>query len=102
MSRRKRKWTSLSIVVYYILKTGMPPKEFGKDYLSRRREDKILKSHIKRLKDLGYDVAIKKAASSSMKRDNNMVGGWRLILTGGCDPEFETDPAEVKNKAMLP
>ena len=50
------------IMVYYILKTGMPCKELGKDYLSRRREDKIVKGHIKRLKYLGYDGAIKKAA----------------------------------------
>jgi hypothetical protein len=50
------------IMVYYILKTDMPYKELGKDYLSRGREDKIVKSHIKRLKDLGYEVALKKAA----------------------------------------
>ena len=50
------------IMAYYILKTGMPYKELGNDYLSRRREAKIVKSHIKRLKDLGYEVAIKKAA----------------------------------------
>jgi transposase len=50
------------IMVYYILKTGMPYKELGKDYLNRRREDKIVKGHMKRLKDLGYEVAIKKAA----------------------------------------
>ena len=46
------------IMVYYILKTGMPYKELGKDYLSRRREDKIVKGHLKRLKDLGYEVSI--------------------------------------------
>jgi hypothetical protein len=40
----------------------MPYKELGKDYLSRRREDKIVKGHIKRLKDLGYEVTLKKAA----------------------------------------
>jgi transposase len=50
------------IMAYHILKTGMPYRELGKDYLSRRREDKIVKSHIKRLKDLGYVVELKKVA----------------------------------------
>jgi transposase len=50
------------IIVYYILKTGMPYKELGKNYLSRGREDKLVKDHIRRLKDLGYEVALKKAA----------------------------------------
>jgi hypothetical protein len=40
----------------------VPYKELGKDYMSRRRENKVVKGHIKRLKDLGYEVAIKKAA----------------------------------------
>ncbi len=37
-------------------------KELGKDYLNRRREGKIVKNHIKRLKDLGYEVELKKVA----------------------------------------
>ena len=51
------------IMAYYILKTGTPYKELGHDYLSRRKEDKIVKGHIKRLKDLGYEVELKKAAA---------------------------------------
>ena len=50
------------IMAYHILKNGMPYRELGEDYLYRRREDKIVKSHIKRLKDLGYEIALKKAA----------------------------------------
>ena len=50
------------IMAYQILKTGIPYKELGHDYLSRRKEDKIVKGHIKRLKDLGYEVELKKAA----------------------------------------
>jgi len=34
--------------------------------------------------------------------DNKWFSGWRSILTGGYDPEFETDPAGLKNKGMLP
>ena len=48
------------IMVYDILKTGMPHKELCKDYLSQRREDNIVKGHIKRLKDLGYKVSLTK------------------------------------------
>ena len=51
------------IMAYQILKTGIPYKELGHDYLSRRKEDKIVKGHIKRLKDLGYQVELKKAAA---------------------------------------
>jgi transposase len=50
------------IMAYYILKTRMPYKELGKDYLSRRREDRIVKNNIKRLRDLGYEVELKKVA----------------------------------------
>ena len=51
------------IMAYQILKTGIPYKELGHDYLSWRKEDKIVKGHIKRLKDLGYQVELKKAAA---------------------------------------
>ncbi len=50
------------IMAYHILRNGMPYRELGEDYLSRRREDKIVKSHVKRLKDLGYEIELKKAA----------------------------------------
>ena len=43
-------------------KKRVPYKELGKDYLLQRRKDKIVKNHIKRLRDLGYEVELKKAA----------------------------------------
>ena len=43
---------------------GRHNEELGKDYLLHRREDKIVKNHIKRLRDLGYEVELKKAAWS--------------------------------------
>jgi hypothetical protein len=49
-------------MAYYILKTGMPCRKLGKNYLLHRREDKIVKNHFKRLRDLGYEVVLKKAA----------------------------------------
>jgi len=51
------------IMAYYILKTGTPYKELGNDYLNRRKKDKIVKNHVKRLQDLGYAVELKKAAA---------------------------------------
>jgi transposase len=50
------------VIAYHIIKNGVPYKELGKDYLLHRREDKIVKNHIKRLRDLGYEVELKKAA----------------------------------------
>jgi hypothetical protein len=50
------------VIAYHIIKKGLPYKELGKDYLLHRREDKIVKNHIKRLRDLGYEVELKKAA----------------------------------------
>ena len=51
------------IMAYHILKTGIPYKELGNDYLNRRKEGKIVKNHVKRLQDLGYTVELKKAAA---------------------------------------
>jgi biotin operon repressor len=45
------------------LKTGIPYKEHGKDYLNLRRKDKIVKNHVKRLRDLGYTIELKEAAA---------------------------------------
>jgi transposase len=50
------------VMAYHIIKNGVPYKELGKDYLLHRRADKIVKNHIKRLRDLGYEVELKKAA----------------------------------------
>ncbi len=50
------------VIAYHIIKNGVPYKELGKDYLLHRREDKIVKNHVKRLRDLGYEVELKKAA----------------------------------------
>ena len=50
------------IMAYHIIKNGVPHKELGNYYLLHRREDKIVKNHVKRLHDLGYEVELKKAA----------------------------------------
>jgi transposase len=50
------------IMSYYILKYKQPYKELGADYLDKMRKDKIVRSHVKRLENLGYTVTIAKAA----------------------------------------
>jgi hypothetical protein len=50
------------VMSYYILKHRVPHKELGKDYLNQRKKHKIVKSHIRMLKNLGYEVEIKEAA----------------------------------------
>ena len=90
------------IMAYYILKTGTPYKELGNDYLNRRKKDKIVKNHVKRLQDLGYAVELKKAAAWSSVKEKNDSTGQRSNLTGGYNPVGETDLARCKNKGMLP
>lgn len=50
------------IMCYSILKHKVGYKELGMDYLDSRREDKITKSYINRLKKLGYNVTLEKVA----------------------------------------
>lgn len=50
------------VMSYQILKHKVPYRELGIDYLDRRRKDKIIRSYIKRLTALGYEVTIKEAA----------------------------------------
>jgi hypothetical protein len=47
---------------YQILKYKVEYKELGIDYLDNRRKDKIVRSYIKRLGNLGYDVLLQKVA----------------------------------------
>lgn len=51
------------IMSYYILKHKAAYKELGIDYLDKRKKDKIVKSYIKRLSNIGYDVVIVKKAA---------------------------------------
>jgi hypothetical protein len=50
------------IMSYYILKYKVAYKELGMDYLDKRKKDKITRSYIKRLKNLGYNVILEEAA----------------------------------------
>jgi transposase len=50
------------IMCYHILKYKVPYKELGENYLDVRKKDRIVKSHIKRLTSLGYEVTLKEAA----------------------------------------
>jgi transposase len=50
------------IMCYHILKNKVPYKELGGNYLDDRRKDRITKSYVKRLNNLGYTVVLKEAA----------------------------------------
>lgn len=50
------------IMSYFILKYKVPYKELEINYLNNRRKDKITRSYVGRLKKLGYEVSLKKAA----------------------------------------
>jgi len=44
------------IAAYYILKDKVAYRELGADYLNQQRKDKQIKHHLKRLKQLGYEL----------------------------------------------
>lgn len=50
------------VMSYHILKNKVPYRELGVNYLDDRRKEKITKSYIKRLSNLGYEVTLKEAA----------------------------------------
>jgi transposase len=50
------------IMCYHILKYKLPYKELGANYLDTRKKDRIAKSSIKRLTNLGFTVTVNEAA----------------------------------------
>ena len=50
------------IMCYHILKYKVPYKELGANYLDVRKKDRIAKSYIKRLTNLGYAVTLQEVA----------------------------------------
>jgi len=53
---------SILTAAYYMLRDGVPYKDLGADHFVKRDRAKIAQRLTKRLRDLGYDVEIKKAA----------------------------------------
>ncbi len=50
------------IMCYHLLKYKVPYKELGANYLDTRKKDRIVKSYLKRLTNLGFTVTLKEAA----------------------------------------
>ena len=50
------------IMCYHILKYKVPYKELGANYLDTRKKDRIAKSYLKRLTNLGFTVTLNEAA----------------------------------------
>ena len=50
------------IACYQVLKYKVPYKELGANYLTERKRDRIARSYVKRLSNLGYTVTLKEVA----------------------------------------
>jgi transposase len=50
------------IACYQVLKYKVPYKELGANYLTERKRDRIARSYVKRLSNLGYAVTLKEVA----------------------------------------
>ena len=50
------------IMCYHILKKKVPYRELGANYLDERKKDRIAKSYLRRLTNLGYTVVLNEAA----------------------------------------
>jgi len=50
------------ISAYHILKYRVPYQELGANYLDQRKKERIARSYVKRLTNLGYSVTLKEAA----------------------------------------
>jgi len=48
------------IAAYFILKEKVEYKELGYEYLQNLKKDKKIERHLKSLKEMGFEVAIKK------------------------------------------
>ena len=49
---------SLLVVIHVLLSTDAEFEDLGADYFERRDEDRIVRSHVKRLERLGYKVTL--------------------------------------------
>ncbi|MCL6479330.1 MAG: IS110 family transposase [Peptococcaceae bacterium] len=49
------------VIVYHILKTGMPYRELGANYFDQRRKNAVVNNMVKRLNSLGFKVTIEVA-----------------------------------------
>jgi transposase len=56
---------SLLIVVYHVLLTNHAYEDLGVDYFDKLNEDRIVRSHVRRLEKLGYAVALTAAQEAA-------------------------------------
>ena len=54
---------SILTAAYHILRDGVPYRDLGGDYFTRRDKAKVAQRLARRLKDLGYDVELRVAAA---------------------------------------
>jgi transposase len=53
---------SILVSIYYMLRDGTEYKDLGADFFDKLSTDRLARYHTKRLKDLGFDVSVTKAA----------------------------------------
>lgn len=53
---------SMLTAAYYILRDGIAYKDLGADYFDRRNPDKVVRRLIRRIENLGFEVALRPAA----------------------------------------
>ena len=46
------------VIAYHILKDGVTYKELGESYLDNRNKTRVLRHHVNRIKNLGYEVSL--------------------------------------------
>ncbi len=49
---------SLLVVIYHVLLSEEPYQDLGVDYFDKLNTSRIVKSHVRRLEKLGYDVTL--------------------------------------------
>jgi transposase len=53
---------SILTAAYYILRDGVPYRDLGADYFDRRTPDKVVRRLVRRIQNLGFEVAVRPAA----------------------------------------
>lgn len=49
---------TLLVIIYHVLKKGLPYHELGGDYLDRREPERLTRQLVKRLEQLGHQVTL--------------------------------------------
>lgn len=54
---------SVLVIVYHVLRTGQPYTDLGPDSFDRLDADRLQRHHVRRLRELGYEVTLTPATT---------------------------------------